>query len=176
MGRVRDCLRTAGGRGGLRWPGTRPAAARTCAVVDVDNIAFSGGPFLAQEARRNVEATLDRLGPFDVGLAVVSRRTLLDAGLLPLLARHDLAWRLDPGGPDAADRELLDYAAHMVRSGGATTVVVASGDGCFASLARIAELVVVTPERHCGVALCLRPYRRTDPTSASGHRRQDAAA
>lgn len=105
------------------------------ALLDVENVLFAErrvGAAAAQAGLADLMARVRRLG--ELRFAVAACDWWMARLLLPAAARYGV--RLFPGplGRDRADRELLRRGADIPRS--TELVVIASGDGAFASLAR----------------------------------------
>lgn len=147
-------------------PGDLPRQGHTpsVAIIDIDNIAIGADgrvvPDIAFAALAEVHG---RTRSAEVSLALVSPSVA--AALGPQLWFLFRGWtlRVADRGKDAADHELLGFARAAVRTRGKCSVIVASGDGIFADLARdeeVAVLDVVLPVGHKGVSRRLRGYRR----------------
>jgi len=140
-------------------------------IVDVDNVLLAGTDRTDPgAASRRLHEVTNLAGRWDLSLAVASRRILTESAGWQLATSPGLTWRLDPGGTDAADHVLLDFAYHHVYADTAAEVVVASGDGIFAQLASAAQLQVVVPADHEGVSNSLRRYRVTKPVAIPSQR------
>lgn len=150
-----------------RPPFRPPAASRSVLLVDGDNIVLADGQTDPMLARLRLLEVVLAAGPVDLNLLVMSRSLVLSTHLWPMLARLPLTLRLDPGGADAADHLLLDFAMHEIYAGGVTRVVVASGNGIFERLAEHAQLQVCVPRDHTGVSQSLKPFL-LQPHSSSG--------
>lgn len=137
------------------------------AIIDVDNIVLAGhSNYTIDDAYRRLMEVAHQLGTPDLSLAVMSPRMARRLGAWPWFAIPQWTWRSADQGPDAADRQLIQFAEHLVGHRPIELMSVASGDHAFAELAAIArDRQVVVPSDHMGVSRLLR--RRMKPVPAT---------
>lgn len=132
-------------------------------LVDVDNIVIGPGSRIDPvPAFAALDEVYRRLSGCQLSLAVVSATAARSLGAEVWFRYPHWEWRVAETGPDAADRQLMDFAGVVRTQRPRARVAVVSGDGIFADLAAGGPLDVVVPVGH-RVSRRLVPYLRPAP-------------